>query len=97
VSDSDSELVRSVHAVRECGTSVAFGFHEVTWAEPVMPRQLAGGAHAGLTYAGAKLEQPLYGTVALLRDGRRDASLPRCKFVTRRTRGNRYAFHFCGR
>jgi CHASE2 domain-containing sensor protein len=75
-SEFDGELARSIHAARERGTAVAFGFQELMGMEPAMPSELAKVAHAGLTCVGTKLDQAVFGTVALLSRERVYGSLP---------------------
>lgn len=75
-SEFDGELARSIHAASGRGTAVVFGFQELTGMEPAMPRELAKVAHVGLTCVGTKLDQAVFGTVALLRGERVYGSLP---------------------
>lgn len=75
-SEFDGELARSIEAAHARGTAVVFGFEELTGSEPAMPPELAKGAHVGFTCVGSKLDQAVFGAVALLRGERIYGSLP---------------------
>jgi CHASE2 domain-containing sensor protein len=75
-SEFDGELARSIHAARERGTAVAFGFQQLMGMEPAIPRELARVAHVGITCVGTKLDQAVFGTVALISGERVYGSLP---------------------
>ena len=72
----DDELARSILAARERGTAVAFGFQELAGAEPAMPPALAKVARVGLTCVGTKLDEAVFGTVALISGERVYGSFP---------------------
>ena len=72
----DGELARSIRAARERGTAVAFGFQELTGVEPAMPPEIAKVALAGLTCVGTKLDEAVFGTVALISGERVYGSFP---------------------
>jgi CHASE2 domain-containing sensor protein len=73
-SEFDDELVRSIRAASN--TVVIFGFQELQGMEPAVPPALAKVTHLGLTCVGAKLDEAVFGTVALRRDDRVYGSLP---------------------
>jgi CHASE2 domain-containing sensor protein len=75
-SEFDGELARSMSAARAQGMAVTFGFQALAAGEPVMPPELVKIAHAGLTCVGTKLDQAVFGTVALLSKERVYPSLP---------------------
>ena len=75
-SEFDGELARSINAARERGTAVAFGFQELAGSEPAMPPALAKAAHMGLTCVGTKLDEAVFGTVALISADRVYGSFP---------------------
>ena len=75
-SEFDDELARSILAARDQGTTVVFGFQELTGVEPAMPPVLAKVAHAGLTCVGTKLDEAVFGTVALISADRVYGSFP---------------------
>jgi CHASE2 domain-containing sensor protein len=75
-SEFDGGLVRSIQDAGKHGTAVAFGFQELTGKDPAMPGALASVAHAGLTCIGSKLDQAVFGTVALVIGERVFGSLP---------------------
>jgi CHASE2 domain-containing sensor protein len=72
----DHGLARSIRAARERGTAVAFGFQELTGTEPQMPAELAKVALVGLTCVGTKLDEAVFGTVALMSGERVYGSFP---------------------
>ena len=75
-SEFDGELIRSVRAAADRGTSVVFGFEELVDSEPAAPVELARVARLGLTCVGAKLDKAVFGTLALRVGDRVYGSLP---------------------